>query len=472
MSSKMETPKDLSEMTDSDFSNIEDKTDDKNEPSEQNEKNEPNEPSEKNEDEKKNKKKISLKKPKKKSSISSKTSQKNNKKVIQNKTKKKTNGLLACPPPPTHPPPPPPPPFIPKEKQQNWKLKKKTNNSDINNDIISITTYPANSNNNNNNNNNNPHYRINEPHMYNKSLSIPSIPGPTPPYPSNIYNHPVSNINSPPCTNTNIKVNLQTNHNYNNNFKKNYKINNIPESESYVMTSPTLISSSAQQTNTPMNIHVDRKHTLISNNSITQNKDYPYIDIQHNNNNMLSFPSSPKQPYSNISIPPNPNYYSPNNLRPTDYIEDKIYYPNYQNNIDHNNTPKYYQPVVNAWNGAAPPPIPNNPYQGNPKFSPHDYNPEKMNYKDKPIRMDNAPYDPKPHNIIITNIPKNLTSRDIMETFKCMGNVLGAGIMMTSKGEHSGCAYVTFPNIEIAALAASRYDGGTLNNQKIKVFIE
>ncbi|EAA15227.1 hypothetical protein, partial [Plasmodium yoelii yoelii] len=25
-----------------------------------------------------------------------------------------------------------------------------------------------------------------------------------------------------------------------------------------------------------------------------------------------------------------------------------------------------------------------------------------------------------------------------METFKCMGNVLGAGIMMTSKGEHSG----------------------------------
>ncbi|CXI26486.1 RNA-binding protein, putative [Plasmodium berghei] len=447
MSSKMETPKDLSEMTDSDFSNIDDKTD------------------EKNEDEKKNKMKVLLKKPKKKLSISSKTSQKNNKKVIQNKTKKKINGPLACPPPPTHPPPPPPPPFIPKEKQQNWKLKKQTNNPDINNDIISMSNYP-------NNINNNPHYRINESQIYNKSLSIGSVHGPTPPYTSNIYNHG-SGINSLPCTNTNIKVNLQTNpnYNYNNSFKKNYKMNNISESELYVVASPTLMPAPTQQTNNPINIQIERKHTLISNNSINKNKDYPYMDIQHNNNN-FSFPSNTKQQYSNISIPPNPNYYQPNNLRPTDYIEDKIYYPNYQNNTDHNNAPKYYQPVINTWNGAAHPPIPNNPYHGNPKTSTHDYNSEKINYKDKPIRMGNGPYDTKPHNIIVTNIPKNLTSRDIMETFKCMGNVLGAGIMMTSKGEHSGCAYVTFPNIETAALAASRYDGGTLNNQKIKVFIE
>ncbi|CAD2089349.1 RNA-binding protein, putative [Plasmodium vinckei lentum] len=460
MSSRMDTPKDLSEMTDSDFSNFDDKTDEKNELSEQNEQNE------KHEDEKKNNKKVSLKKSKKKSSISSKSSQKNNKKVIQNKAKKKSHAPPAHPPPPSRPPPPPPPPFIPKEKQQNWKLKKKTNNNEINNDPVSMNNCVGNI--------SNPHYRTNEPYIYNKSLSIGPPHGPTPPYPSNIYNHS-SSMNSLPCTNTNVKVNLQTNPNYNNSFKKNYKINSAPEPEPYITASPTLIPAPGQQPNTPINIQVERKHTLISNNSINQNKDYPYMDMQHNSSN-FSFSPNIKQPYPNMSIPPNPNYYPvnppPNHLRPTDYIEDKMYYPNYQTNIDHNNAPKYYPPGVNTWNGAAPPPIPNGPYQGSPKYPAHDHNPDKMSYKDKPIRIGSGPYDAKPHNIIITNIPRNLTSRDIMETFKCMGNVLGAGIMMTSKGEHSGCAYVTFPNIEIAALAASRYDGGTLNNQKIKVFIE
>ncbi|EDL45314.1 RNA binding protein [Plasmodium vivax India VII] len=93
-------------------------------------------------------------------------------------------------------------------------------------------------------------------------------------------------------------------------------------------------------------------------------------------------------------------------------------------------------------------------------------------YKDKMGRMSNQPFDSRPHNIIVTNIPKNLSSREIMETFRFMGNILRADIMLTSKGEHSGCACLTFPDYESAAFAASRYDGGMLNNQKIKMFVE
>ncbi|VWU52862.1 RNA-binding protein, putative, partial [Hepatocystis sp. ex Piliocolobus tephrosceles] len=131
---------------------------------------------------------------------------------------------------------------------------------------------------------------------------------------------------------------------------------------------------------------------------------------------------------------------------------------------------------MNMWNKNTNVPMPNSMYDNNPANTTYpmiyDQYMDKMKYKDKTMIMNNPPVDKKQHNIIVTNIPKNLSSREIMETFRCMGNVLRADIMLTSKGEHSGCAYVTFPDFESASIAANRYDGGTFNNHKIKVFVE
>ncbi|GAB65273.1 RNA binding protein putative [Plasmodium cynomolgi strain B] len=113
-------------------------------------------------------------------------------------------------------------------------------------------------------------------------------------------------------------------------------------------------------------------------------------------------------------------------------------YGSYPNSIEDSSMPKYYQ--ARAFGS-----------------DPNDQGSDKMKfnkYKDKMTRMSNQPFDSRPHNIIVTNIPKNLSSREILETFRFMGNILRADIMLTSKGEHSGCACLTFPDFESAAFAA------------------
>ncbi|XP_026307320.1 GATA zinc finger domain-containing protein 14-like [Piliocolobus tephrosceles] len=348
-------------------------------------------------------------------------------------------------------------------------------------------------------------------------------------YSPNINNNSNINLSCMSNFNTNINTNFQPNIYYNNNSKKNYNLINSYEYGNYPTMPPTLRPAPQhhqqhQSTQTPININLKKKYIFLSHNELLSqpqhnnnpnnnlnnnpnnnlnnnpNINYMYTDMplhQDLNNKKLTFSPNIQHNYvSTIGPTPYSNQYfinplldsvstkpSHNHLQPNEFNDDKHIFQTYKNSMEDNGMYRQFpprnfvnEPNMNMWNKNTNVPMPNSMYDNNPANTTYpmiyDQYMDKMKYKDKTMIMNNPPVDKKQHNIIVTNIPKNLSSREIMETFRCMGNVLRADIMLTSKGEHSGCAYVTFPDFESASIAANRYDGGTFNNHKIKVFVE
>ncbi|EUD66948.1 hypothetical protein C922_02532 [Plasmodium inui San Antonio 1] len=456
---------------------------------------------------KKNKRKNSMRKAKKKASLSSKNGQRNYKKMQKSNPASSPNSLPICPPPP---PPPPPPPSMMRGGEDSYKFG---NNSNMG--FLNICSMPGGSGGGMGNSMSGsippPNHQMMNPSSYHHSMSMgPPGTGLLPPMnPRNVSHNPninikTENVNLSSMSNCNMNMNsnFQSNVYYSNTSKKKYKVNNVMENDAYV-SGPTLRPAPYHQNSNAMSIHVEKRNMLMSNSYMHQSGEYSYMQMQHHHSGSPKkkrpHPSMKKN-YANMSLSANPNYYvykppgeaALSKVPTNDYGDDKLMYASYPNSIEDNNMPKYYEPRsygsdpnINMWGGTMGASMSNVPYDNslaNMKYPMYDQGSEKMKfkYRDKMARMSNQSFDSKPHNIIVTNIPKNLSSGEILETFRFMGNILRADIMLTSTGEHSGCACLTFPDFESASFAASnklrkndcRYDGGMLNNQKIKMFVE
>lgn len=76
------------------------------------------------------------------------------------------------------------------------------------------------------------------------------------------------------------------------------------------------------------------------------------------------------------------------------------------------------------------------------------------------------------YNVIVTNVPHNLTAMEIQEAFSCLGSVIRTDVMLTSHGEHTGRVCVMYASKSAAEEAVCRFDGGDLNGNTIRVFQE
>jgi len=75
--------------------------------------------------------------------------------------------------------------------------------------------------------------------------------------------------------------------------------------------------------------------------------------------------------------------------------------------------------------------------------------------------------------IIVTNVPYTLAAHEIHEGFlREIGGVSRAEILLNSMGHHTGRVAVAFQTPELAEDAVKRFDGGELNGNTIRVFLE
>ncbi|KYO02852.1 putative RNA-binding protein [Plasmodium gaboni] len=316
----------------------------------------------------------------------------------------------------------------------------------------------------------------------------------------NINVKKLSSVDLKVSTNYNINANNKKNDIINNNMMYYNITNNIIDKDKY-KNHIQIRHASYYQNRNPINLikeqeDKNKKNTLLPNSNINQiNTDPIYYmnksSYEYNIKGNVIYP--PKFPaLSNISSTRPYMLKAPPELvliflalpKTSSKILKKNAggFPSYSKEApppNHFSSRKLSEPIINMCptNMKCLPPVPGSFHES--KMVPMKYHPYeshvdnmKYSYKAKGNKMNTPMSDKKPHNIIVTNIPKDLSAQEIMETFKCVGNVLGADIMLTSKGTHSGRACITFPDFESASLAASQYDGGTLNNQKIKVFLE
>eukprot|EP00920_Eleutheroschizon_duboscqi_P038447 GHVT01092163.1.p1 GENE.GHVT01092163.1~~GHVT01092163.1.p1 ORF type:complete len:386 (-),score=70.89 GHVT01092163.1:876-2033(-) len=74
--------------------------------------------------------------------------------------------------------------------------------------------------------------------------------------------------------------------------------------------------------------------------------------------------------------------------------------------------------------------------------------------------------------VIVTNVPHDLTAQELQDAFSMVGTVLRTEILLNSNGAHTGRAAVTFESSHAAEEAVRRFDGGDLNSNTIRVFLE
>ncbi|SPJ08785.1 RNA-binding protein, putative [Plasmodium sp. DRC-Itaito] len=433
------------------------------------------------------------------------------------------------PPPPTSKPPPPPPP---KEKNQieKWTLRKNTTYSISTNIDLPTTTNVNLINNNHNNiqhilnntNRNMQNENINNLGIHstgaisvgnNQMLGKPSLCLKPLNNQWNVNNNykkkGENNISFKKLSSVELK--LSSNYNINTNNKKNDIINNnrmyynitsnIMDKEKFNNYLQIQHGSSYYQNKNRINVikeqeDKNKKNTLVPNSNINQIIKDPiyYINkssYEYNIKGNIIYPPkyplvsnfSSTRPYllktpSELALPKTASKILKKNV----FKENTGGFPSYPKEgppPNHFSPRKLSESIINkcSSNMKRLPPVPGSFHENKMvpmKYHSHESHVDNMkySYKAKGNKINTPMSDKKPHNIIVTNIPKDLSAQEIMETFKCVGNVLGADIMLTSKGTHSGRACITFPDFESASLAASQYDGGTLNNQKIKVFVE
>lgn len=83
-----------------------------------------------------------------------------------------------------------------------------------------------------------------------------------------------------------------------------------------------------------------------------------------------------------------------------------------------------------------------------------------------------APRGPSGTTVIVTNVPLDLTTEEISDAFSCIGGVASCDLLLNSSGVHTGRVAVSFSRRSEAMEAVRRFDGGDLNGQVIRVFLE
>ncbi|KAL8434111.1 hypothetical protein ACSSS7_003393 [Eimeria intestinalis] len=74
--------------------------------------------------------------------------------------------------------------------------------------------------------------------------------------------------------------------------------------------------------------------------------------------------------------------------------------------------------------------------------------------------------------VIVTNVPLDLTTEELGDAFSCVGGVAACDLLLNSSGVHTGRVAVSFSRRSEAMEAVRRFDGGDLNGQVIRVFLE
>lgn len=102
---------------------------------------------------------------------------------------------------------------------------------------------------------------------------------------------------------------------------------------------------------------------------------------------------------------------------------------------------------------------------------------ELMNYElihNKPIRLMWSQRDPSLRksgrgNIYIKNLAKDITQKELYDTFSCMGTILSCKIAMDSNGNSKGFGYIHFENEEHAEKAIEKINGMEILGQIVYV---
>eukprot|EP00366_Plasmodium_knowlesi_P001074 XP_002258571.1 rna binding function, putative [Plasmodium knowlesi strain H] len=114
-----------------------------------------------------------------------------------------------------------------------------------------------------------------------------------------------------------------------------------------------------------------------------------------------------------------------------------------------------------------PPPYGHIPYQ----------NPYQNNMFDKSMPPFNGGgknvYDNQKNNtIIVTNVPTYLNAEDIFSAFQETGKIVDVQILMNEKRKLTGIVSIEYEKNESASDAVRMYDGGFLNDNRIRVFLD
>lgn len=130
------------------------------------------------------------------------------------------------------------------------------------------------------------------------------------------------------------------------------------------------------------------------------------------------------------------------------------------------------QPLRPIINYAYPTPCINN----FPPNLPPAYN-YQNNCFDKTIAVPNfinksLPDAQKSNTVIVTNVPTYLNSDDIFAAFKETGQIMDVQILMNEKRELVGIVIIEYEKNEYASEAVRKYDGGFINDNRIRVFLD
>ncbi|SCN59871.1 RNA-binding protein, putative [Plasmodium chabaudi adami] len=145
-------------------------------------------------------------------------------------------------------------------------------------------------------------------------------------------------------------------------------------------------------------------------------------------------------------------------------------------NIVNNNKiiPPYKMPMYNT--NTFPYYMNNNnfnvPYNNNIPYP----NTFQNNFYDKNVQPFNNHkniYDTTKNNtIIVTNVPTYLNAEDIFSAFQETGKIVDVQILMNEKRKLTGIVSIEYEKNESASDAVRMYDGGFLNDNRIRVFLD
>ncbi|EUR47117.1 hypothetical protein PFBG_06181, partial [Plasmodium falciparum 7G8] len=153
---------------------------------------------------------------------------------------------------------------------------------------------------------------------------------------------------------------------------------------------------------------------------------------------------------------------------------------NNNNNMHNNmNNNKIIQPYkMPMYNPNAYPP---HPFYMNNNFAPYNNMPPanayQNNFFDKNMALYNNStkniYDTHKNNtIIVTNVPTYLNAEDIFSAFQETGKIIDVQILMNEKRKLTGIVSIEYEKNESASDAVRMYDGGFLNDNRIRVFLD
>ncbi|SBS82293.1 RNA-binding protein, putative [Plasmodium ovale curtisi] len=151
---------------------------------------------------------------------------------------------------------------------------------------------------------------------------------------------------------------------------------------------------------------------------------------------------------------------------------------NQNNNVINNNMnnnkiiPPYKMPMYNPntypyYMNNNYPPYHNIPYPNMYQNNFYEKNPPPFNNNSKNV-FDTH----KNSTIIVTNVPTYLNAEDIFSAFQETGKIVDVQILMNEKRKLTGIVSIEYEKNESASDAVRMYDGGFLNDNRIRVFLD